>query len=60
MEIANRVRAIREDYHYAWSIVGIGTALRVTANFVSQAFGVVLVVLQDNFFQWDEDFQWKY
>ena len=59
MEIANRVRAIREDYHYAWSIVGIGTALRVTANFVSQAFGVVLVVLQDNFFQWDADFQWK-
>ena len=49
MVIANRVRAIREDYHYAWSIVGIGTALRVTANFVSQAFAVLLVVLQDNF-----------
>ncbi len=51
MEIANRVRAIRGDYHYAWSIVGIGTTLRVTANFVSQAFGVVLVILQ-------QDFQW--
>ena len=49
MEIANRVRAIREDYHYAWSIVGIGTVLRVTANFVSQAFAVVLVVLLDKF-----------
>jgi len=51
VEIATRVRAIREDYHYAWSIVGIGTALRVTSNFVSQAFGVVLVILQ-------RDFEW--
>ena len=49
MEIANRVRAIRGDYHYAWSIVGIGTVLRVTANFVSQAFAVILVVLLDKF-----------
>jgi MFS family permease len=52
VEIANRVRAIRGDYHYAWSIVGIGTTLRVTANFVSQAFGVVLVILQ-------QDFEWS-
>ena len=49
MEIATRVRAIREDYHYAWAILGMGTALRVTANFVSQAFAVILVVLLANF-----------
>ena len=49
MYIANKVSTIRENYHYAWSIVGIGTVLRVTSNFVSQAFGVILVVLQDDF-----------
>ena len=51
MHIATTVRAIREDYHYAWSILGIGTVLRVTVNFVSQAFGAVLVILQ-------QDFEW--
>ena len=49
MHIAARARAIREDYHYAWAILGIGTVLRVTANFVSQAFAVILVVLLENF-----------
>ena len=49
MDIAARARAIREDYHYAWAILGIGTVLRVTANFVSQAFAVILVVLLENF-----------
>ena len=49
MHIAARARAIREDYHYAWSILGMGTVLRVTANFVSQAFAVILVVLLENF-----------
>ena len=46
---SNRVDALREQYHYAWVIVGTGTALRVTANFVSQAFAVILVVLQQDF-----------
>ena len=49
MDIPARARAIREDYHYAWSIVVIGTALRVTVNFVSQAFAIVLVVLWEDF-----------
>lgn len=40
---------LREQYHYAWLVVGMGTMLRVTANFVSQAFAVILVVLQTDF-----------
>ena len=40
---------LRERYHYAWLVVGMGTLLRVTANFVSQAFAVILVVLQTDF-----------
>ena len=40
---------LRENYHYAWLVVGMGTMLRVTANFVSQAFAVILVVLQTDF-----------
>lgn len=43
---ANRLRA---QYHYAWMVVDMGTVLRVTANFVSQAFAVILVVLQQDF-----------
>lgn len=45
------VRSATKNYHYAWSIVAVGTVLRVTANFVSQAFAVILVVLQ-------QDFEW--
>ena len=44
-----RVNSLREQYHYAWMVVGMGTVLRVTANFVSQAFAVILVVLQQDF-----------
>ena len=40
---------LREQYHYAWVVVGMGTMLRLTANFVSQAFAVILVVLQTDF-----------
>ena len=50
---STRVGSLREQYHYAWMVVGIGTILRVTANFVSQAFAVILVILQTN-----PDFAW--
>ena len=46
---ATRVDSLREQYHYAWVVVGMGTMLRVTSNFVSQAFAVILVVLQQDF-----------
>ncbi|MFQ6028270.1 MAG: MFS transporter, partial [Dehalococcoidia bacterium] len=51
LDLAQQARTVREHYHYAWAVVGMGTMLRVTANFVSQAFAVILVVLQ-------QDFQW--
>ncbi len=47
--LSDLVSYLREQYHYAWLVVGIGTLLRITANFVSQAFAVILVVLQTDF-----------
>ena len=47
--LSDLVNYSREQYHYAWLVVGMGTMLRVTANFVSQAFAVILVVLQTDF-----------
>ena len=35
--------------HYAWYIVALGTTLQLTTNFVSQAFAILMVVMQDNF-----------
>ena len=49
IDLSNRTNYLREQYHYAWLVVGMGTMLRVTANFVSQAFAVILVVLQTDF-----------
>ena len=42
-------QSVRDEYHFAWSIVAMGTALRIAGNFVSQAFAVILVVLQQDF-----------
>lgn len=41
--------SLREQYHYAWVVAGTGTMLRVTANFVGQAFAIILVLLQQEF-----------
>ena len=49
IDLSDRVNYLRDQYHYAWLVVGMGTMLRVTANFVSQAFAVILVVLQTDF-----------
>ena len=49
IDLSGRMNYLREQYHYAWLVVGMGTMLRVTANFVSQAFAVILVVLQTDF-----------
>lgn len=35
--------------HFAWYIVGMATLLQLTTNFVSQAFAILMVVLQDSF-----------
>ena len=49
IDSSDRMNYLREQYHYAWVVVGIGTILRLTANFVSQAFAVILVLLQTDF-----------
>ena len=36
-------------HHYAWAIVGMATVLQVTTNFISQAFSILIVILQDEF-----------
>ena len=36
-------------FHYAWLIVGMATVLQVTTNFISQAFAILIVILQDEF-----------
>ncbi len=47
--LVDRVRATGINIHYAWYIVAMATILQLTTNFVSQAFAVLLVVLQGNF-----------
>ncbi len=44
-----RVRSTGVNLHYAWFIVGMATILQLTTNVVSQAFAILLVVMQDNF-----------
>ena len=39
------------QYHFAWAIVVMAIILQVTTNFISQAFGILIVTLRDNF-QW--------
>ena len=36
-------------FHYAWLIVGMATVLQVTTSFISQAFAILIVILQDEF-----------
>ena len=49
LNVISWVQIAKENYHYAWSIVGIGTFMRVISNFVSQAFGLVLIYLIQEF-----------
>ena len=44
---ASRVGSAVLRAHYAWYIVVMATVLQVTTNFVSQAFAILLVVMQD-------------
>ena len=47
--LSSRVVANVVHAHYGWYIVGMGTALQLTTNFVSQAFAILVVVMRDNF-----------
>ena len=47
--IASRaVRSVTQA-HYGWYIVAMGTVLQLTTNFVSQAYSILLVVMEDSF-----------
>ncbi len=46
---AHRVRSVGKNLHYAWLIVAMATILQLTTNFVSQAFAILMVVLQEDF-----------
>ena len=35
--------------HYGWAIVGMATALQLSTNFISQAFSILIVVLQEDY-----------
>ena len=43
------VSRLSSFHHYAWAIVAMATALQVTTNFVSQAFSILIVILQEEF-----------
>ena len=49
LNVISWAQIAKENYHYAWSIVGIGTFMLVISNFVSQAFGLVLIYLIQEF-----------
>ena len=36
-------------HHYGWVIVGMATVLQLTTNFISQAFSILIVIMQDEF-----------
>ena len=42
-------RRLSSNYHYAWAIVAMATTLQVSTNFISQAFSVLIVILQKDF-----------
>ena len=48
-DLGNLVSATRQNYHYAWLIVGMAVVLQVTTNAVSQAFAILMVVIQQEF-----------
>ena len=47
--LGNLVSSARQNYHYAWLIVGMAVLLQVTTNAVSQAFAILMVVIQQEF-----------
>ena len=49
VSVGNLVSAARQNYHYAWLIVGMAVMLQVTTNAVSQAFAILMVVIQQEF-----------
>ena len=49
LHLGSLASAARQNYHYAWLIVGMAVLLQVTTNAVSQAFAILMVVIQQEF-----------
>ena len=49
LSLGQGMRSIGVHWHYAWLIVVMATVLQVTTNFISQAFSILLVKLQEDF-----------
>ncbi|MCE2462356.1 MAG: MFS transporter [Dehalococcoidia bacterium] len=49
LSLGQGMRSIGVHWHYAWLIVVMATVLQVSTNFISQAFSILLVKLQDDF-----------
>lgn len=49
VNVGTLVSAARQNYHYAWLVVGMAVTLQVTTNAVSQAFAILMVVIQQEF-----------
>ena len=47
--IASRTVSNVVNAHYGWYIVAMGTMLQLTTNFVSQAYSILIVVMEDSF-----------
>ena len=47
--IASKAVSSVTQAHYGWYIVAMGTVLQLTTNFVSQAYSILLVVMEDSF-----------
>lgn len=47
--IASRTISSVANAHYGWYIVAMGTTLQLTTNFVSQAYSILIVVMEDSF-----------
>lgn len=51
LSLNHRVRSImvKPQVHFAWVIAAMAAVLQISTNFISQAFAVLLPVIQDNF-----------
>ena len=47
--VARRVLPRPPTYHFAWAIVAMASVLQITTSFISQAFAILMVILEENF-----------
>jgi len=47
--LGQRVRSIPVQFHYAWGIAAMAAVLQVSTNFISQAFAILLPIIEETF-----------